>query len=306
MNKRETAQMNMIDTTLSYCENNTAATAGITAFATTLAQARSKYDTANLLNQLTIPGTTGVTADTRQLREVVTNLTFKCGSGVTAYAGATANNELRKKVDYSIPEMSKMSKENFDDVSDTIYKEALANLATAGDYGYDNSDVTALQAALGVYLPKQQDPRQAAIAIKTANVQINQTIRLIIDTFFKLQLDNMTNTLLITKPTFHSNYFNARIIIDLPTSKANLTGITTDDVTQLPIAGTQATIYAVGNPTPLKSAITDALGAYTIKPVSPGNYTVVFTSIGYASLTKNFSIKAGQTVTVSPFMTPAP
>ena len=74
MNKRKTAQANMINTTIIFCDNNTAATAGIPAFAIALALAKSKYNTVNQLNQIILPGTKGVTTDTKLLRSAVTSL----------------------------------------------------------------------------------------------------------------------------------------------------------------------------------------------------------------------------------------
>ncbi len=216
MNKRKTAQLNMISTTISFCEKNTIATAGIPAFASALSLARSKYNTINQLNQRVIPGTTGVTTNTANMRLSVADLALVIANALVAYAASISNHDLLQKVNYTHNKLRKLTKTDFEDTIKNILAEAISNVVAASPFGYNNTDITALQAALNVYAPAKQNPRQARISIKSANQQIAQLIKDIIQNIFKHQMDHMVATLATTNQTFYSSYNHARMIVDLP------------------------------------------------------------------------------------------
>ena len=77
-------------------------------------------------------------------------------------------------------------------------------------------------------------------------------------------------------------------------SKGTITGTITDkDVNNSPLAFANAVIKGTSIGT-----TTDEKGKYTLK-VEPGNYTLVFSFIGYENIEIKVSVKAGETVTIN-------
>jgi len=77
-------------------------------------------------------------------------------------------------------------------------------------------------------------------------------------------------------------------------SKGTITGIITDkDVNNSPLAFANAVIKGTTTGT-----TTDEKGKYTLK-VDPGNYTLVFSFIGYENLEVKVTVKAGETLTIN-------
>src|SRR5688572_15133912 len=103
--------INMVRTVFNYCTDNAAATAGIAAFAPAKADVGNKLVLVDSLTQIVEGTSKGVTLDTILIRDAMTQIAFKCGSGVAGYAGSINNNTLRLKVDFSIPKLNRFRKD---------------------------------------------------------------------------------------------------------------------------------------------------------------------------------------------------
>ena len=150
MRNRESNLVNMIRATLLYCNNNVAATAIILAFAGVKTSADNKLVLIDSLNQVVEGTTTGVTLDTKALKETMIQIAYKCANAVSAYATSVNNNTLKAKVNYTLSELRAKKKEDIDDICQTIHDEANNNLAVAGPFGYLATDVADLNTAIGL------------------------------------------------------------------------------------------------------------------------------------------------------------
>lgn len=214
MDDKSTNRTDMIRLTVKFCDDNTSATAGITAFAPVLATTKTKLSLIDSLNEISIGTTKGVTLDAVKLRKTMTELALKCANAVIAYASSINDNTLKAKVNYTESDFKKMKKEDVDDVCQTIHDVTNTHLEKAKNYGVSEADVTDLQTAIALYRTAVQNPRQAIISKKEANKKIKEIIREIIDNLFKNQMDKMASTLKTSNADFYNGYFSAREIID--------------------------------------------------------------------------------------------
>ncbi len=204
----------MIDGLTSYCDLNTAATAGIPNFALRLQDVKDKRVLIDGMNQLGGASTTGVTTDVRVLRALMISKAFKCASATLAFANSTNNNTLKALVNFTKAKLNKLANEDVDDVCQQIHDAADANTAGATPFGLVASDVTDLQAAVNLYRTKTGETRQAIVSKSQANKQAHNMIRELIDELLVGQMDKMVNTIEETENMFWSGYFQAREIID--------------------------------------------------------------------------------------------
>lgn len=225
MEKVISNRVNMIRATLTFCTNNPAATAGILEFANAKATADTKLVLIDNLNMIAGGTSKGVTLDTNLLRKAMTDIAYKCGRALNAYAVTNNNNTLKLKVDYKLSDFKEMKKDEVDDVCQVIQTEANTNIAAAGGFGYDAADVTDLATAIGLYRTAMQNPRQAIISKSDAILQIKSISRNIIDISFKEIMDSMVETLRASNPNFVNTYKQAREIIDIGSTTAKVRGI---------------------------------------------------------------------------------
>jgi hypothetical protein len=294
MDTETTNLANMIRATLSYNTNNPAPTAGIPAFAVAKNAAQNKLVLIDSLNQVAEGDSKGVTLDTNAIRKAMTDLGFKCGSAVSAYAASVNNNTLRQRVTYTETALIRLSKEDVDDVCQTIHDEANANIAAAGAFGYAAADVTDLQTSIDLYRLSVQNPRQSIISKTQAIANIKLLARETIDDLFKKQMDKMVSTLKITDRNFHDGYFLAREIINLGSTTAKVRG-TVKDKDDVPLVGVTFIIRKSATGELVGQTNTAVNGSFSIASLLPGDYDFTWSFPSYQTLTEaNVHISAGK------------
>lgn len=287
----------MIRATLTWCTNNTMPTSGIPAFAGVKSAADTKLVLIDSLTAVADATTTGVTLDTNQLRAAMVFIALKCGDAVSAYAASVNNNTLRALVTYSQTQMNRFKKEEVDDICEQIHNAANANIGVAGAFGYVATDVTDLFTAIGLYRTSIQNPRQAVITKATAKENIKSISRDIIDNLFKKQMDKMTNTLKATFPDFVSNYFKARIILDLGSTTAKVRG-SIKNVEEIPLQGAKFYITLAGDTNKVAETTAQLGGKYALANILPNDYDLYWEHPFYqTALESNLHISAGEEVT---------
>ena len=290
-------RINMIRATLTWCTNNTAQTSGITAFAGVKSTADNKLVLIDSLTAVADGTTTGVTLDTNQLRTVMVFIALKCGDAVSAYAASVNNNTLRALVTYTQTQMNRLKKEEVDDICVQIHDAANANIGVAGAFGYVATDVTDLFTAIGLYRTSIQNPRQAVITKATAKENIKSISRDIIDNLFKKQMDKMVNTLKAPFPDFVSNYFKARIILDLGSTTAKVRG-SIKNVEEIPLQGAHFYITLTGVNEKIAETTAQIGGKYALANILPNDYDLYWEHPFYQTkLESNLHISAGEEVT---------
>jgi len=261
-------QVNMIETTIQFCDDNAATLAPIPASAPVINTIKAKLVLIDQYDQIVMGTSSGVTADTNLLRSDMENKAFKCASATLAYATASSNNTLKALVSWTIPQLNALKKEEVDDVCQTIRDATNTNFAGASPYGLIPADVTVLQTAITAYRNASQNPREAIIAISGAVSQIKIIIRDIIDTYLKGQLDQIVNTLTVTNPPFVEQYYFARQIIEAGTTHTKLRGSVFLNETD-PAFNADVVLYLTGSPTHAYQTKADNEGKFTITPVEP-------------------------------------
>jgi|SRR3972149_4471917 len=268
MDTRDSNNVNMIETTIQYCDDNAAVLAPIPAAPPLINTIKAKLTLIDQYDQIVMGTSTGVTLDTNLLRSDMENKAFKCGSATLAYATSINNNTLKALVNWTIPKLNALKKEEVDDVCQTIRDATNTNFAGATPFGIVAADVTALQTAINAYRNSSQNPREAIIAISGAVSQIKILISDIVETFLRGQLDQIVNTLTVTNPPFVEQYYFARQVIDAGTTHTKLRGSVFLNPSD-PAFNADVILYTAGTPNIAYQTKSDAEGKLSITPVEP-------------------------------------
>ncbi len=287
-------RVNMINTTITFCDANTSATAGIPGFAPVLAVVKGKIVLVNSLNQIGEGTTTGVTTDTKLIRKTMTDIALKCANATLAYANSVNNNTLKALVDYNENKLNRLKKEEVDDVCQTIHDATDTNIVAAGPFGVTPTDVTDLQTAIDVYRTATQNPRNAIISRSQAKKQVKDMVKDVIENFLSGQMDKMVNTLKVTNNNFWSGYDQAREIIDLGSTTAKVRG-TVKDENDVPLKNVKFTIYETGTLNVVKEVSTDIKGVFNAAKLPAGDFDFRWELQGYKTEREvNVHISAGK------------
>ncbi len=293
----ETKLVNKVTTIRTVCvflavAANVVITNTIAAFAAVLLTVKNKLILIDAYDQIVLNGTSGVTLDTKVLRKTMSNLAFKCAQATLAYANSVNNNTLANLVKFKPYMLNRLTKEEIAVICQQIRNAANAN-AGALNFGIAASDITDLQSAIDLYLLSSSNPRQARITKKTAGGQIKKLIKEIYNDQFKGQMDIMINTLFISNPEFVKNYFFAREIIDLGSTKTKLRGSITDS-NRVPLVNVSVIMRLAGQSAIAYQTLTLIDGTFEIVPVIPGNYDITYELRGFAIQTElNYHFKPG-------------
>lgn len=285
MKTQDSNRVNMINATITVCDANAAATAGIPSFATVLGSVKSKMVLINSLNQIGEGTTKGVTLDTNILRKAMTALALKCANATLAYANSTNNNTLAALVNFSETKLNALKKEDVDDVCEAIHDATDVNIAGASNFGASATDVTDLQASIELYRTASQNPRQAIITKSQAKKQAANMVREVIDDLLIAQMDKMVNTLKGTNKEFFDTYKQAREILDLGTTTAKIRGTVLDEE-DVPLKGVIFTITETGTDVEVAKTKTDNKGKYGVSKLPVGTFDLKWELVGYKTVTE--------------------
>ncbi len=294
MKNEDSNRVNMINATITVCDANTAATAGIPSFGTVLGNVKSKMVLINSLNQIGEGTTKGVTLDTNVLRKAMTALALKCANATLAYANSTNNNTLAALVNFSETKLNALKKEDVDDVCEAIHDATDANIAGASNFGASATDVTDLQAAIGLYRTASQNPRTAIISKSQAKKQVATMVREVIDDLLIAQMDKMVNTLKATNKDFFDTYKQGREILNIGTTSAKIRGTVLDE-DDVPLKNVVFSILETGTDVVVASTKTDNKGKYGASKLALGTFDFRWELDGYKTVTETeVKITAGK------------
>ena len=275
----------MIGTTINFCEKNSSAWSGISAFAGVLNAVKQKKKEVDEASEIAAVPTTGVTEDVRGLRKKMTEHAVRCGSGVLALANTIGDHDLAAKVNFTANKLKKMNRETATGHCQAIKDAAAANAGTLVGYGITASDIADLQTAIDKYRQKAPSPRLAIINRSKAKGTIAQTVRFILDDLLANRLDMMAGTLRFSNPYFYSGYILSREIIDLGVVHTKLKAFVTDQ-DQVPLEGAQLTVTETESLKVLKTAVSEKDGTVKINPMSVGNVDLKWEAEGYETKTE--------------------
>lgn len=294
MKNTNSNRVNMVNSTVLFCENNTGATSGIPLFTNVLGDVKAKMVLVNGLNQIADGSTKGVTLDTKLLRGAMVNLAFKCANGTLAYANSIGNNTLKALVNFTMSDFERAKKEDVDDMCQTVHDAAAANAAAIAGYGVLGTDITDLQVAIDLYRVSSQSPRQAIVTRSVAKRQVSDLIREVIDDLLVGQLDKMVNTLKMVNGAFWSGYFQAREVVDLGMTTAKIRG-TVKDGNDVPLVGVVFRVTEAGTNNVIVEVVTKAKGVFSSGSLPSGFVDLRWSFEGYKMVEElNVKISAGK------------
>jgi len=304
MDNKSANRVNMIRTTKTFCQNNTAATAGITAFAGELTKVKNNLVLIDSLDILILGTSTGVTLDTNLLRKTMTDIALVCANATFAYAASVNNNTLKALVDFPEYKLNIQKKDEVDDTCEGIHNAINANQIAVTPFGATPADAASLLTSIGLYRTAMQNPRQTIITKSNAILQLEQTISNTIKSLLKDQLDRMVNTLKLSNFNFWDLYYKARDIIDLGSTTGKLRGTIVDNNGN-PIVGAAISIHITSQAVEAYHGTTDADGKFNISGILPNDYDIFITATGFQPQSEiNVHLSAGQEVNRDYIMLP--
>ena len=196
-------------------------------------------------------------------------------AGVFAFASATSDKVLKEKVNFTFSELLKTKDDELGPKIAMIITVATENIGQLEPYGINQGSLTDMAAQLESYQEKVPAPRNAAVLKKTVRSTITTLIKEA-DLILKEQMDK-TALLLKTKyPEFYESYKSSRILIDPAVTTTQLKGSA-----KLKADGSVLQNVSVTIDGTQFNAMTDEKGAFVIKNIPFGNYTVTATYAGH-------------------------
>lgn len=174
------------------------------------------------------------------------------------------------------------------------------NLRDLADYDVTAANPAGLQAAIDDYSATVAKPRAAITQRRMSGETLEQLFEAN-DAILKDRMDRLVQTFRAAHPDFVRAYEATRRIIKPPHTATQLKGIITDQTTGAPVKNVTVTATpatpeptAPNDPIPL-TALSDAAGEYSFKPLPHDTYTVTVTAFGFNNFeADNVDVKLGE------------
>ncbi len=265
----------MVKGIILFCDEFPSVVSQVTAFQNAVTALKAKVAEIEETAELSSLSLAGITADKKNFKETVCQLTVDIAGMISAYAVETSNSTLKQEVNLTISRLKRKSDTELVLICQAVHDRAVEFKAELGDYGVTNDMTAELQTAITNYADASPKPRTAIGKRKTRKEIIKQLFREL-DEILKDRMDALMGKFRTSKPEFYQTYFNLREIPDPSTTTTTLKGIITDSSNATPIKGAVITVVELA-----KTATTDSKGEYSIKPIEHGKHTVTIAKDGY-------------------------
>lgn len=298
MTSVQEAKLNMFNAVIAYCDESTAITASLPAFATDLAAFKSSVENIDETAQLEAQVISGIAINKADLKDGLCNSAETLAAALFAYATAEDNVILQQKANYSMSDFQRLKDDELVIITQNLHDVAVPIVASLENYGVTVGTLADFEDLIEDYNDSVSAPRNAAALRKTYVAQL-KTLFKVSDDFLKDRLDKLAIHFKQSQPEFYFTYKNNRRIINAPTSATQAKGIITDSASGLPIFEVNVTVEDQEY-----SAVSDLEGNYSLKIPVPGIYTLVFSKEGYQTVqSPNVEILLGQATTIDVQMT---
>lgn len=158
----------------------------------------------------------GVALDKRFKKDAMVKLAAQLAQPVFAYAEDKGDVVMRDQVNYSQSRLLQSRDAVVAQVCQNIHDLGNANIADLAAYGVLPADVQKLQAAIDAYIATVGSPRALLTIRKGATAEIEALVK---DTMKVLnnRMDKLMSTFEKSDPSFHQEYFDARMIVNSAT-----------------------------------------------------------------------------------------
>ena len=270
--------------------DNNALWSGIPAMVSAMTTLGTKIASIKGIRGVQEADTRGVAVDKGSKKTDAINAGLPIIGGLKAYATATANNTLLKKINYSQSELERARDTILADQLKIVRDEANNILALLTPYNITTAKLTTLTSAIAAYELMIPKPRVAL------NVRKNATDALDIlfsDLDAPLEImDGLVDTMQQSQPAFFQTYSNARLIVGSSSGGSGVSGMITDKITGAPLDGVLITINApqhksrvnAATTTRTMTATTNLDGVYEMRRLRAGDYTLTMEKEGYINL----------------------
>ncbi len=275
MNAYQKAKLLMVKGIIQLCDEFPAIVSLVVAFQTAVTALKAKVAEIEETAELSSLSLAGITADKRNFKEIVCQLTVDIAGMISAYAVETSKITLKEEVNLTISRLKRKSDTELVLICQAIHDRAVEHKDALEDYGVTVGMTTALQTAIDDYAAASPKPRTAIGKRKTRKEIIKQLFKEL-DAILNERMDALMGKFRITHPEFYQTYFNLREIVDPSTTTTTLKGTITDSSDATPLKNATITVVELS-----KTAKTDSSGEYSIKPIEHGKYTVTITKDGY-------------------------
>jgi 5-hydroxyisourate hydrolase-like protein (transthyretin family) len=305
MTNEQESHLNMQQTTVGFCDNNSSEGLTIPAYSSNL----------EMLSQINVQiqgiagaqetGTTGITANKKQIRTNVNLLASDTARKLTSFAKLTDNHILLGEINYSESDFRNFSDNEARDKGQIVYNKAQEYITELPIYGINEETQIALQASLNLFRGVIVAPRLSATAKKQATVQLGVLFKTAAALLEKI--DAAVELVKLTDPIFYTGYKSARKVISKGSGKLAVKGIVSDTQSGEPVKGVIITFMHDGamtlteqstNRQPVVTKTSAAKGGFTIKSMPAGIYRVSFKKMGYAEQVVTVNVNDGELTTV--------
>lgn len=196
---------------------------------------------------------------------------------VQAYAWIAEDKVLYHKVSASKSAILLMTDTSTNAYGRLVHELATEHQAVLAPYGVDIAMLNKLKTAIDDYYHNIPQPRAAQInrMFHTANIErlLKELSHLLVG------MDILVRTLEHSQHNFYINYFDAKILVDLPTRRLTIHGKVTNQEDQ-PVGKVTIEIPALNIKTKSSS-----IGGFKFKNIPSGMYQITFSQIGYTPKT---------------------
>ena len=294
MDARQEAKFTMYRATEQNCDNNAVIIATVAAFASAFAAFKAIIAAIISTTQFKDLSLTGITVDKGNSKQTLCQMAADIAGIIFAFASVTNNNTLKQEVNFKLSKLLKTRDDSLAPRCRIIHDKGIEFLDALKDYGITAAKLAALDAAINTYLAESPKPRTAVSQRKTHQANLRQLFK-DADAILKNQMDKLIVNFKADHPDFVKTYESTRIIIDPSTTTTQLKGKITNKSDGSALHNAEITIVE-----PTKTANSNSLGNYTIKPAPIGKFTIRVSKAGFNDFEVfDFDIKLGDITTLN-------
>ena len=269
---------------------NSALWSSITAMGTAVISLSTKIASIKGIRNVQEQDVRGVAVDKESKKKDAINAGLPIIGGLKAYANATANNTLLKKINYSQSELDKCRDTICADRLKIVRDEANNNLSALAPYNITTAKINVLSTAISAYELMIPKPRVAVNVRKNATDALDLLMS-DLDAPLKV-IDGLMSTLQPTQTAFFETFSNARLIVDSSSGGSGVHGTVSDKTTGAPLINVKISINApthkarvnATSPTRSMTITSNEHGKYEMRRIPAGDYTLTMELEGYNTL----------------------
>jgi Carboxypeptidase regulatory-like domain len=278
MTKNQEVKLNMYNSVLSHCMQNTAITAAAPALQTAIAALKTTTTAIQMAVQQQLQTTKGFTASKSANKEALVSFATQVAGAVFAWATDKKDMVVQEKTKTTMSSLARLRDEELAPACREYYEMGKANETQLGDYGISNAVLDEFLTTINNYTNAVPGPRNAQ-ALRSAYKKLLVDLFKTADDILKNKIDKLSLPLQKNNKPFMDAYKSNRVIIDAGGTATQLRmNITNAD--GLPLKGASVAIESLGY-----NAQAGSKGALIIKPLLQGTYKIVISQAGYTTVT---------------------